>query len=389
MNFESRPCPICACPQRRLLYRQNFQENSVSLLAGYEVVVCKDCGFVYADKIPSQDEFDNYYAVMSKYEFNDKNGVANEDYVGYFKKIFKFLSPYIGNKNAKILDIGCSTGALLSVFKSNGYKNLLGIDPSPSCVKTAKELYNIEASVNNVSNFKTSEKFDLIILSAVLEHLLDFGALLPQIRSLLKDTGLLFVEVPDAERFSLFISTPFQQFSTEHINYFTRRSIENLLKRFYLKLIKIKQNKHKINFITDPDLFILCTKADKKKFEITRDEAGEASIKDYKARCTKISFDIKKTIQEKLDGKNKIIVWGAGTHTLKLIGSGLDLSRILYFVDSNKRYVGKNIKGIAVKQPEDIKEDVPILISTYSYQEEIARQIKEILKLNNEIIKIY
>jgi SAM-dependent methyltransferase len=355
----------------------------------YDVVVCKNCGFVYADNIPSQADFNNYYAVMSKYEFDYKDGLVSNDYIDHFTKMVKFLIPHINDKNAKILDIGCSTGALLSILKLHGYSNLSGIDPSPSCVRTVKELYNIEATANNISNFNSNEKFDLIILSAVLEHFVDFSSSMKKIQSLLKDQGLLFIEVPDAERFDLYIFTPFQQFSIEHINYFSQYSIEHLLLMFSFEIIGMQKNENRINQSIDPDIFILSKKSDKNNLKIIRDDVCELKIRNYISRCSKIDLEVKKIIQEKLLNKNKIIVWGVGTHTQRLIGSGLDLSKILFFVDSNTRYSGKKINGIEIKSPVDIKEDVPILISTYSYQEEITHQIKEVLKLYNEIIKIY
>lgn len=385
----NRFCPICSCSEKALLYKQNFNNKVISLIENYDVVVCKNCGFVYADNIPSQADFNNYYAVMSKYEFNYKDGIASNDHVDYFIKIVNFLIPHLNDSNARILDIGCSTGGLLSIFKLNRYSNLSGIDPSPSCVKTAKELYNIEATVNNISNFNTDEKFDLIILSAVLEHLVDFSNSMQKIRSLLKDQGLLFIEIPDAERFDLYISAPFQQFSIEHINYFSQYSIRNLLSNFSFEIIEIEQNENKLNLVTDPDIFILSKKTDKNNFKIIRDDICEFNIRNYINQCFKADSEIKKIIQEKLLNKNKIIVWGVGTHTQRLIGSGLELSKILFFVDSNIRYIGKKLNGIEIKSPNDIQEEIPILISTYSYQQEIAYQIKEVLKLNNEIIKIY
>lgn len=386
----NRFCPICSCSEKILLYKQNFNNKVISLMESYDVVVCKDCGFVYADNIPSQDDFNNYYAVSSKYEFTYKDGVVSNEYINHFTKIVNFLISHINNKNARILDIGCSTGGLLSIFKLNGYSNLLGIDPSPSCVKTTRKLYNIKATVNNISNFNTNEKFDLIILSAIFEHLVDFGSSMQKIRSSLKDQGLLFIEVPDAERFDLYISAPFQQFSTEHINYFSQYSIANLLSKFSFKIIEIQQNENKLNLTIDPGIFILSRKTDENNFEIIRDDICELKIRNYIFQCSKIDLKIKKIIQEKLSNLKKIIVWGVGTHTQRLLGSGLELSKILFFVDSNIRYIGKKLNGIEIKSPSDIKEkEIPILISTYSYQQEIAYQIKEVLKLNNEIIKIY
>jgi len=360
----NRICPICSCPKKIHLYKQNFNNKDISLMENYDVVVCNNCGFVYADNISSQADFNNYYETMSKYEFNYKDGVIPNYYIKHFKKIVNFLTPYINNKNASILDIGCSTGGLLSIFKSNGYRNLLGIDPSKSCVRTTKNLYNIEATVNNISNFNTNEKFDLIILSAVLEHLVDFKDSMRKIWSLLNDQGLLFIEVPDAERFDLYISSPFQQFSIEHINYFSRYSIRNLLSKFSFKIIEIQQNEARLNLIIDPDIFVLSEKTDENNFKIIKDDTSKLHIRNYITQSSKIDLKIKKLIQEKLLNKNKIIVWGVGTYTQRLIGSGLDLSKILYFVDSNIRYVGKKLNGIEIKSPNDIrKERIPILIS--------------------------
>lgn len=386
----NRICPVCFGSEKALLFRQNFNKNAdISLMEKYDVVVCGRCGFVFADNIPAPDIFDNYYAVMSKYEFNYKDGVAPKEHIEHFTKIVDFIIPHLKNKGAKILDIGCATGGLLSVFKSKGYSNLLGIDPSPSCVNAVKKLYDIEAAVNNISNFNSDKKFDLIILSAVLEHLVDFKGSMQKIRSLLADGGLLFIEVPDAERFDLYVSAPFQQFSVEHINYFSQYSIKNLLSAFSFEMTGIKANENKSNLSIDPDIFVLARKKENGDVKIIRDAISEPKVKNYITECAKIDVKIKKIIQEKLSDKDKIIVWGVGTHTQRLIGSGLDISKILYFVDSNVRYIGKKLNGIEIKSPDVIKEEIPILISTHSYRAEITRQIREILKLNNEIINLY
>jgi SAM-dependent methyltransferase len=386
----NRDCPICFCSEKTVLYKQNFNSKVISLMQNYDVVVCDNCGFTYADNIPSQSDFNNYYATMSKYEFNYKDGFISNDYIEYFTKVADFIIPHVKDKSARILDIGCSTGGLLSVLKNKGYSNLVGIDPSPQCARITRDINGIEATANTISNFEPSGKFDLISLSAVLEHLVDFGNSMRKIWSLLKDQGLLFLEVPDVERFSLYITSPFQQFSIEHINYFSKYSIKNLLSRFSFKTIEVHQSKHKLSQTTEVDIFCLSQKINEHSYEIIRDDFSESSIRDYIVQSDRDDLELKQVIGEKLWKKNKVIVWGVGTHTLRLIGSGLDSSKILYFVDSNTRYLGKKINGIEIKSPSDIKEQkIPILISTHSYQEEITYQIRKVLKLSNEIITLY
>lgn len=385
----NRICPICDSDDKKHLYTQNFYNNVISLMQKYDVVVCNSCEFVFADKIPSQEDFNCYYTEMSKYEFSFNEGVVSKDYLDHFRKIADFIIPEIKKKDAKIIDIGCSTGALLSVLKERGYENLLGVDPSESCVKTVKCLYSIKSKISNISDLSTNEKFDVIILSAVLEHLVDFDGALNKINLILKDDGVLFLEIPDAERFEKFIFTPFQQFSIEHINYFTENSIKNLLLKFAMQIVKIEKSENRINQTIDPDLFILSKKSNNSASKIKKDINGLVKIEEYINKCKHADRETKKIIKEKFFTKDKVIVWGIGTFTQRLIGADLDLSKILYFVDSNIRYKGKKIQNIEIKSPNDIKEHVPIFISTYSYQDEVINQIQNILKLKNEIIKIY
>lgn len=386
-----RLCPICSSAENNHLYKQVFGNKSVAIMEWYDVIACKKCGFIFADNIPDQEEFSRYYAEMSKYEFNYNGGVVSEDYISHFQKIVDFIIPSISNKKVKIIDIGCSTGCLLSLLKKNGYMNLLGVDPSLFCANTVRSLYGIESIASDIFHFEPNEKFDLVILSAVLEHFIDLDGALEKIYAILKEDGLLFVEVPDAARFNEYIYTPFQQFSIEHINYFSKVSTANLLSKFFFDIIKIENNENKVNQTIDPDIFILSKKVnrDENRRVIVKDRICEDNLKDYIVKCAKIDADVNAIIRNKLAHVDKFIIWGVGTHTQRLIGAGLDLSKVLYFVDSNARYRGKKIKGVEIKSPVEIKDSAPVLISTFSYQEEIIRQIRDVLKINNEIIKIY
>ncbi len=387
-----RPCPVCAQYNPELLYHQNFHNNVISLMTAYDVVCCRTCGFIYADKIPGQEEFNQYYENMSKYEFNYRHGLLPEDYAHHFQKIVDFLIPHLINKSRRILDIGCSTGGLLSVLKSAGYTNVFGIDPSSSCVAAAKELYQVSASVHNISNYVPEKKFDVVVLCAVLEHLVDFEGSLQKIRALLNDDGLFVVEVPDIERFGQFVAAPFQQFSVEHINYFSRNSLERMLNKYGFRVCEMKQNQSKLNMVVEPDIYAVMQKTNHKCLSnIQYDEDGKKAVLNYIEKSFSADSRIKSIIHEKIKNYKKIIVWGIGTHTQRLLGCGLQTEKIAYFIDSNDKYCGREINGIPIKKPEMIDKDdaFPILISTYTYQEEIVTYIRNIMKLSNEVVTIY
>jgi len=376
---QERACPVCLSGERNLLYHQNFNDNKdIALTNQYDVVSCRQCGFVFASGIPSKADFDTYYEKLSKYEFSHRSGRVAGDYLSYYQKVVDFLEPFIVDKETEILDMGCSTGALLSVFKERGYSRLLGVDPSPSCVKSVKDLYGIDSVLGNIDNLHSEAKFDLVILSAVLEHLVDIRSAIFKIRDMLTDRGLLFIEVPDAENFVFHLSAPFQQFSVEHINYFSREALKNLLSVCSFELVKTRQNKISLNSIIEPDIFMLARRGGRFDGQIVKDEISESAIRNYIIASSEEDLVVKKSLQKKLAGIDKIIVWGAGTHTQRLLNSGLDLSKILFFVDSNASYVGKKLNGIIIKSPNEIRDKtIPILISTRVYQGEITKHIKK------------
>jgi FlaA1/EpsC-like NDP-sugar epimerase len=86
-----------------------------------------------------------------------------------------------------------------------------------------------------------------------------------------------------------------------------------------------------------------------------------------------------------------IIIWGVGTHTLRLLEtSRLGRANIVAFVDSNPRYQLKQLNGIPIIAPADLKSrPEPILISSRVFQREIEQQIREDLRLSNQIVKLY
>src|ERR1035437_10720066 len=68
-RFATRPCPICRGERSKLPFRQSFAHlSAASLMDGYHVVICEQCGAGFADEIPPQSVFDEYYRDLSKYE---------------------------------------------------------------------------------------------------------------------------------------------------------------------------------------------------------------------------------------------------------------------------------------------------------------------------------
>jgi SAM-dependent methyltransferase len=391
---KTRDCPICGSKEKNQVHHQLFSSFSEgSLFEGYWVVSCNDCGFIYADDIPSQEEFDIYYKEMSKYENEYLGGNSSASAIHTYKAIVEASKRFIPDKNARILDIGCATGALLYEFKKVGYSNCIGLDPSPSCARTGLKLYGINilnCAISEIVNYQ--DPFDFIILNSVLEHIRDVKESILAMSRLLKPGGLIWIEVPDIVRFQYFVPVGFQQFSMEHINYFSPISLTNLMQSLGFVPLATWQNERRLEAIIDPALSAIFEKTDKSSTPgITKDDISLPALLNY----LEISNQVDGGVMEKINAIEKsgkpIIVWGVGTHTQRLLASSrLANVEIKAFIDSNVRYQGKTLNGIPIISPEMLGEmKDAILISSRLYQEEIADQIQNQYHLPNEIIRLY
>ena len=86
-----------------------------------------------------------------------------------------------------------------------------------------------------------------------------------------------------------------------------------------------------------------------------------------------------------------VIIWGAGSHTLRLLAtSRLAEAKLTAIVDSNPRYQGKSVNGIPIVKPDAIRgSQESILISTRVFQQSIKSQIKDGMRLDNNLVTLY
>ncbi len=380
-----RNCPICSVNDSTKLYEQSFFNiEKISFLEKYTVAYCNHCGFIYADNIPKQSDFDKYYESLSKYEYREKQGkvplfkqTANIGRVLHFDDI-------IGNKSKKILDIGCSTGAFLSTLLHYGYYNISGMDPSDYCVHIVRENLNIPSYKGTLSNMHSLEhKFDAISMIEVLEHVVDLHTTMRNISSILNDEGVLFIEVPNATLFPLNVfHAPFQEFSAEHINYFSKNTLNTLMGLHGFELISCEEPVIEVS----PSYSISVLRCGFKK-----SKEGLYRIEEY----IDISNNLEKHI---IDGINQIyhtqkpiILWGLGSQCQMLLNTTLlRQCNIICCIDKNMNFHGGQFNGIMVCPPDELKKhDCSVVITSPLYCDEIITEIKTNLHCTNEIINLF
>jgi SAM-dependent methyltransferase len=105
-----------------------------------------------------------------------------------------------------VLDVGCSTGALLSVYRRyNPRARLLGIEIDPESAALARSRLDEVAEVDvelDPLPFVLERPLDCVIYGDVLEHLRDPWAVLRRHAEALSDDGTILVCVPNMEHWS-------------------------------------------------------------------------------------------------------------------------------------------------------------------------------------------
>ena len=129
-------------------------------------------------------------------------------------------------KGSEILDFGCGRGGFIQLSK-NISKRSVGLELN----KINREYINNSGvqCVNTLSELN-DDKFDLITLNHVFEHLNDPINILVELQKYLKDDGVIIIEVPHARDLLLetFNLESFKNFTfwSEHLILHTRKSLE-------------------------------------------------------------------------------------------------------------------------------------------------------------------
>jgi SAM-dependent methyltransferase len=390
-----RKCPVCLGEKSETLFHQDFSSYSEgSLMDGYDLAVCDVCGAAYANNIPAQEDFDTYYAEMSKYEYGATGGMPSSASEERFRQVVNLVAPTLPS-NASIADVGCATGGLLNEFRRHGFEKVLGFDPSPGCAAAARGLYGIEVRTATISALSgIQERFDLVLLTGVLEHIRDVDASLGILLALLKPTGRLYIEVPDATRYHQWFSAPFQFFSMEHVNFFSPPSLSNLLLRHRLRPTFVRRvDRFLSSNAGEPAMSALFEMVDESEVlpRPMHDNETRHALLRYLDQSREQDKRISAVIASLVEGQRPLAVWGAGTHTLRLLKtSPLAEANIAAFIDSNRRYQGKTLQGVRILSPEEFDEpEASVLISSHVAEREIMAQIKDVLCWPNEVICLY
>jgi SAM-dependent methyltransferase len=388
-SVRFRTCPVCCGKIQTLVFAQDLTvPGGWWSYAGYRVVACGRCGFLYADRSLAQGALDKYYASVHYKVGCEK--AATAEWSGCLPSRLQatvdFLAPYL-EPASRLLDVGCGSGELLHLLKTAGFANVRGIDSSRAAVEAGRARYGVEIASGSVFECGQGE-FDAVTVCHVLEHLTALPDFLLRLYSLVSPTGIVYVEVPNAEDFErfadpkqpgdwMYIRDLFTHFAPEHVNFFSRSSLRNLMRRFGFVEVRCQTTA----FGAIASLW--------RRANVERDTETPPRVMSYARASHELQAQAVARIRLTLGSEPKILVWGAGLHTQRLLGSGiLDAGAVVAFIDSDPVYRGSTLAGRPILSPAEIPAGIPILISSYRAEENIVAAARR-MDLSNRLIRLY
>jgi 2-polyprenyl-3-methyl-5-hydroxy-6-metoxy-1,4-benzoquinol methylase len=399
--YQERACCVCGESDGALLFDQPIESIIGIGNIGYHHLIngCTKCGFTYANPILKEEYILRYYTNMSNYELPESNGIRPPPHRAQIARQIeiiksRFDNSFVGNA----LDIGCSIPLGLSMLQQEGWK-VLGLDPSDTCIAIAKEKLNVEVLKGffSVDLLPKNQTYDVIVLSHVLEHLVNPNQILREISNLLSAGGLVYIEVPD----HMNINGVKTYFDFEHVNYFTSVSLTNLVQQngFEVDSLRNFQNSREIH----PNYPVISCTIRKRKSEdgiqnivpIVNDfEETARVIRQYESSSKELMAHIEHNLQKIVSATSsgKLALWGAGIHTCQLLSQTcLKFTPINCIFDNDPKRAGNNINLIPVKLwYEDAVNDLEaIVISSEASEDKIYDQLKHLEERGLKIYRIY
>jgi SAM-dependent methyltransferase len=186
-------CRCCGSQQQHFLVGGL---DSIYARRHYEVVVCDQCGNGITLPVETQASLDELYADTYLYPVHECV-IGEKRYRA--EGLARFLrQQYPASGHARVLEIGCMFGYLMEALQPD-YR-VKGIDLGTEAIRFCRER-GLDAEEISVEDYlrKPAERFDLIILSHVFEHLVEPDVVLRQLKERLNPNGRIVLLIPNRD----------------------------------------------------------------------------------------------------------------------------------------------------------------------------------------------
>jgi len=166
----------------------------------FSVCVCNACQFHFTNPRPNELDLSRYYE-PDKYLSHSSQKFSLVEWLYSLAKKYtlkwklkKINQHRAGTSNTNLLDIGCGNGDFLEYAERNKLK-VTGVESADSIRESVRKRTGI--TIHKTLDEIEKDRFDIITLWHVLEHMYTLDDTIIKIKSLLQDDGIIFVALPN------------------------------------------------------------------------------------------------------------------------------------------------------------------------------------------------
>jgi 2-polyprenyl-3-methyl-5-hydroxy-6-metoxy-1,4-benzoquinol methylase len=224
----------------------------------YKIYWCLECSYGFLWERPSKTEIADFYVLDDYYTHNTTNTKTNEADASFLDQLRTHISwridfgeeltprdatSLLNKKDLNICEIGCGNGDNLSKFLADGF-SVFGVEPDPVAREVAnKAVGNVfEGTAEELPETIKNRKYDVVLMSHVLEHCLDINTTISNVKKILNHGGIYIIETPNCQ------SHGFRSLNGEwrwsdiprHLNFFTPSSLKMILTKHNFNVESVK-----------------------------------------------------------------------------------------------------------------------------------------------------
>lgn len=257
---EDSACICCAYKPVGSYFIKKTQDSE------FLVNRCPDCQCAYIHPRPSNEDIERYYrnASYSNLTFEQVRSLDLRYYPDTLTDSDRIINRcWDLKKGGSFLDVGAGFGSFSHAAKKMGFI-VSACEPNRNARAVFCQVNGFEPDAHIFDNkyaFRHEGKYDIVLLSQVLEHVVDPNEMVQNINAVLRKNGLAVIAVPHygsalsriQGKDDMYISPP------EHLTFFSKPALIRLFQRYGFKIevfeTVTKVNKGRIEGII-PNLFL-------------------------------------------------------------------------------------------------------------------------------------
>ncbi|PPD44131.1 MAG: methyltransferase type 11 [Methylobacter sp.] len=243
-------CVACRAEKIRYWRQKNYQYTQSASHKEFHIYRCESCGTGFLNRPPAMQWLQSIYQYSGQaltQAVTLEEVLAKETEFPNCKldaaRMGQLADRFNASDNAQALDIGSGFGFYTQALRKAGYQTT-SINPGKYENEVFRQLNGDEPLAVMFENYQPTGKFGVVMMSQVLEHLLEPDQTVKKVAGLLASGGVLACAVPNYASFLVkLLGTKDNAclWVPEHVNYFTEQGLRELVARNGLRVVKVEQ----------------------------------------------------------------------------------------------------------------------------------------------------